>query len=175
MDKISLDEKFALFDERWRPKTIAALNGQEVKLVKVQGEFPWHRHEHEDEFFMVWRGRFRVEISGPCRRTGSRGMRRGAARGRASHLCRPRSFDPVLRARRNDQYRQCDGLVLHRAAGGHLAGCSRYSSWSILRVMPPSITKLAPVTKPERSPSNSQLTSSATSSSLPTRPAGCCL
>ena len=62
MDKISLDEKFALFDERWRPKTIAALNGQEVKLVKVQGEFPWHRHEHEDEFFMVWRGRFRVEF-----------------------------------------------------------------------------------------------------------------
>jgi mannose-6-phosphate isomerase-like protein (cupin superfamily) len=62
MNKISLDEKFALFDERWRPKTIAALNGQEVKLVKVQGEFPWHSHEHEDEFFMVWRGRFRVEF-----------------------------------------------------------------------------------------------------------------
>jgi mannose-6-phosphate isomerase-like protein (cupin superfamily) len=62
MDKINLDEKFALFSECWRPKTIAALNGQEVKLVKVQGEFPWHHHEHEDEFFMVWRGRFRVEF-----------------------------------------------------------------------------------------------------------------
>jgi mannose-6-phosphate isomerase-like protein (cupin superfamily) len=62
MDKISLDEKFALFSEYWRPKTIAALNGQEVKLVKVQGEFPWHHHEREDEFFMVWRGRFRVEF-----------------------------------------------------------------------------------------------------------------
>jgi mannose-6-phosphate isomerase-like protein (cupin superfamily) len=64
MDKINLDEKFALFSEYWRPKTIAALNGQEVKLVKVQGEFPWHHHEHEDEFFMVWRGRFRVEFRG---------------------------------------------------------------------------------------------------------------
>ncbi len=62
MNKISLDEKFALFSEYWRPKTIAALNGQEVKLVKVQGEFPWHHHEHEDEFFLVWRGRFRVEF-----------------------------------------------------------------------------------------------------------------
>jgi mannose-6-phosphate isomerase-like protein (cupin superfamily) len=62
MDKISLDEKFALFSEYWRPKTIAALNGQEVKLVKVQCEFPWHHHEREDEFFMVWRGRFRVEF-----------------------------------------------------------------------------------------------------------------
>jgi mannose-6-phosphate isomerase-like protein (cupin superfamily) len=62
MHKINLDEKFALFDERWRPKTIAALNGQEVKIVKVKGEFPWHHHENEDEFFMVWKGRFRVEF-----------------------------------------------------------------------------------------------------------------
>jgi mannose-6-phosphate isomerase-like protein (cupin superfamily) len=59
MKKISLDEKFALFDEHWRPKTIAALNGQEVKLVKVKGEFPWHHHANEDEFFMVWKGQFR--------------------------------------------------------------------------------------------------------------------
>ena len=62
MNKVSLEEKFALFSEHWRPKTIAALNGQEVKLVKVQDEFPWHHHEHEDEFFMAWRGRFRVEF-----------------------------------------------------------------------------------------------------------------
>jgi len=60
--KINLNEKFALFREHWRPKVIAALNGQEVKIVKVKGEFPWHCHEHEDEFFMVWKGRFRVEF-----------------------------------------------------------------------------------------------------------------
>jgi mannose-6-phosphate isomerase-like protein (cupin superfamily) len=53
MNKISLDKKFSLFSDRWRPKTIAELNGQEVKIVKVQGEFPWHRHDNEDEFFMV--------------------------------------------------------------------------------------------------------------------------
>ena len=62
MKKISLDEKFALFDEHWRPKTIAALNGQEVKIVKVKGEFPWHHHASEDEFFLVWKGEFRVEF-----------------------------------------------------------------------------------------------------------------
>ncbi len=62
MNKISLDDKFALFDEHWRPKTIAALNGQEVKIVKVKGEFPWHHHANEDEFFMVWKGTFRVEF-----------------------------------------------------------------------------------------------------------------
>jgi hypothetical protein len=53
MKKITLNEKFALFDEHWRPKIIAALNGQEVKLVKVKGEFPSHHHANEDEFFMV--------------------------------------------------------------------------------------------------------------------------
>ena len=60
--KISLEEKFALFAEHWRPKTIASLNEQDVKLVKVQGEFPWHKHDAEDEFFLVWKGRCRVEF-----------------------------------------------------------------------------------------------------------------
>jgi mannose-6-phosphate isomerase-like protein (cupin superfamily) len=51
-----------LFSEHWRPKVIAALNGQEIKLIKVQGEFPWHVHAAEDEFFLVWKGVFRVEF-----------------------------------------------------------------------------------------------------------------
>jgi mannose-6-phosphate isomerase-like protein (cupin superfamily) len=61
-EAINLDGKFSLFTEQWRPKVIAALNGQEVKIVKVQGEFPWHFHEKEDEFFLVWEGVFRVEF-----------------------------------------------------------------------------------------------------------------
>ena len=59
---INIEEKFGLFTERWRPKVIARLNNQEVKLIKVQGVFPWHRHETEDEMFLVWRGVFRVEF-----------------------------------------------------------------------------------------------------------------
>lgn len=62
MDKVNLDDKFSRFTEHWRPKLAAELNGQEVKLVKVQGVFPWHHHEREDELFLVWRGRFRVEF-----------------------------------------------------------------------------------------------------------------
>jgi mannose-6-phosphate isomerase-like protein (cupin superfamily) len=58
----NLNAKFALFSEQWRPKTIASLNGQDVKIVKVQGVFTWHHHDNEDEFFMVWKGRFRVEF-----------------------------------------------------------------------------------------------------------------
>jgi len=60
--KINLDEKFGLFSEHWRPKVVAALNGQEIKIVKVKGVFPWHSHAAEDEFFLVWKGRFRVEF-----------------------------------------------------------------------------------------------------------------
>jgi mannose-6-phosphate isomerase-like protein (cupin superfamily) len=61
MDKIALDDKFARFREHWRPKVVAVLNGQEVKLVKVQGVFPWHSHAEAEEMFLVWRGQFRVE------------------------------------------------------------------------------------------------------------------
>ena len=62
MTPVSIPERFNLFSEHWRPKVIARLNGQEVKLIKVQGVFPWHHHEKEDEMFLVWRGVFRVEF-----------------------------------------------------------------------------------------------------------------
>jgi mannose-6-phosphate isomerase-like protein (cupin superfamily) len=62
MNKSSLSEKFALIHEHWRPKVVAQLNGQEVKLVKIKGVFPWHHHEHEDEMFFVWRGQMTIEF-----------------------------------------------------------------------------------------------------------------
>lgn len=58
----SLVDKFALIQEHWRPKVIASLNGQELKLAKFLGEFPWHQHEAEDELFLVWRGSMTVEF-----------------------------------------------------------------------------------------------------------------
>ena len=62
MNKVSLSEKFAMIHEHWRPKVVAQLNGQEVKLVKFEGVFPWHQHEKEDEMFLVWRGRMTIEF-----------------------------------------------------------------------------------------------------------------
>lgn len=62
MDKVNLDQKLALIDEHWRPKVVGALNGQEVKLVKLLGEFVWHHHEHEDELFLVVSGQLRIEF-----------------------------------------------------------------------------------------------------------------
>ena len=59
-DKGNLAEKFAAFSDHFSPKIVAELNGQHVKLVKFRGEFIWHHHEHEDEMFLVHRGRFRM-------------------------------------------------------------------------------------------------------------------
>ncbi len=62
MEKVNLAEKLALIGEHWRPKVVGELNGQEVKVVKFQGEFPWHHHETEDEMFMALKGNFRLEF-----------------------------------------------------------------------------------------------------------------
>ena len=62
MEKVTLAAKLAQITDHWRPRVVGELNGQEVKLVKVQGEFVWHRHEREDELFLVIRGRLRVEF-----------------------------------------------------------------------------------------------------------------
>ena len=58
IDKVTLAEKLALFSEHWSPRIVGELNGQHVKLVKFQGEFVWHHHEHEDELFLVISGSF---------------------------------------------------------------------------------------------------------------------
>ena len=58
----ALAPKFDQIAEHWRPRVAARLNGQEVKLVKTEGVFPWHSHQDAEEMFMVWRGRFRVEF-----------------------------------------------------------------------------------------------------------------
>jgi len=62
MDKIAISEKFSLFSDHWRPKIIAQLNGQDVKVVKFKGEFVWHSHQNEDELFLIWHGKMRVDF-----------------------------------------------------------------------------------------------------------------
>ena len=62
MGKVNPAGKLALVNEHWRPKIVAELNGQQVKLVKFQGEFVWHKHDNEDELFFVLSGRFRMDF-----------------------------------------------------------------------------------------------------------------
>lgn len=62
MDKINLLEKFELFSDHWSPKIVGELNGQQVKLAKFAGEFVFHKHDNEDELFMVIKGKFKMEF-----------------------------------------------------------------------------------------------------------------
>ena len=59
---VNLAQKFALFTEQWSPKVVGELNGQQVKIARIGGEFVWHQHEHEDELFMVVRGTLRLRF-----------------------------------------------------------------------------------------------------------------
>ncbi len=61
MDAINLKQKLSLFNEHYKPHIVAELNGQLVKLVKFQGPFVWHSHEHEDELFYVLQGEFTMQ------------------------------------------------------------------------------------------------------------------
>ena len=56
MRKVNLAEKFAMFSDCWNPRIVGELNGQYVKLSKLKGEFVWHRHDAEDELFLVVKG-----------------------------------------------------------------------------------------------------------------------
>ena len=62
IEKINLAEAFARFDDRWSPKIAGAVNDAHVKLVKLEGEFVWHHHEHEDELFLVVRGELTLRL-----------------------------------------------------------------------------------------------------------------
>ena len=56
MDKVNVGLQLAQFSECWSPRIVGELNGQQVKVVKLQGEFVWHHHDVEDEMFFVLRG-----------------------------------------------------------------------------------------------------------------------
>ena len=61
-DPVDLAAKLASFDETWVPRIVAELNGQQVKVAKLQGEYVWHAHAGEDELFWVLKGQLRLEL-----------------------------------------------------------------------------------------------------------------
>jgi mannose-6-phosphate isomerase-like protein (cupin superfamily) len=62
MLKVNLTEKLDLIDEYWSPKLVGELNNQVVKLAKLKGEFTWHKHDTEDEMFLVIKGRLMIKF-----------------------------------------------------------------------------------------------------------------
>lgn len=62
MDKVNLTDKLALFQDHWNPRIVGELNGQQVKLAKLKGEFVWHSHAEEDELFFVIEGELTIRF-----------------------------------------------------------------------------------------------------------------
>ncbi|HUS02822.1 MAG TPA: cupin domain-containing protein [Chitinophagaceae bacterium] len=62
MQKVNIAEKLALFSDHYNPRIAGELNGQQVKLVKLKGEFVWHKHDNEDELFYVLDGTLKMEL-----------------------------------------------------------------------------------------------------------------
>ena len=62
MEPINVKHKFDLIDNLWNPRVIAELNGQQVKIAKVKGEFVWHDHKNEDELFYIIKGELTIEF-----------------------------------------------------------------------------------------------------------------
>ena len=62
---INLAEKLAGFTERWQPRTVAEFNGHDIMVVKLLGPFTWHSHPDTDDFFLVIKGKLRIELRTP--------------------------------------------------------------------------------------------------------------
>jgi mannose-6-phosphate isomerase-like protein (cupin superfamily) len=62
LEKVNLSDKFRLFDEHWSPKIAGEVNDSYVKLVKFQGDFVWHKHDEEDEMFLVVKGSIVIRL-----------------------------------------------------------------------------------------------------------------
>jgi mannose-6-phosphate isomerase-like protein (cupin superfamily) len=61
-EKVNLNEKLALFNEHWQPKIVARINENELRIVKVKGEFVWHKHDDTDDFFLVLKGHLTIQL-----------------------------------------------------------------------------------------------------------------
>jgi mannose-6-phosphate isomerase-like protein (cupin superfamily) len=59
---VNLAEKLATFEDHWSPRTVAQLNDYDVMVVKLRGEFVWHKHDETDDFFLVLKGRLDIQL-----------------------------------------------------------------------------------------------------------------
>ena len=62
MRAISLAAKLATFSDHWQPRTVGVFNGHDLMVVKVKGEFRWHKHDDTDDFFLVLKGRLTIRL-----------------------------------------------------------------------------------------------------------------
>src|ERR1700752_2833691 len=62
MKSVNLAEKLETFADYWQPRTIGEFNGHDLRIVKIKGEFVWHKHDDTDDFFLVLKGRITIQL-----------------------------------------------------------------------------------------------------------------
>jgi mannose-6-phosphate isomerase-like protein (cupin superfamily) len=62
MQPVKLADKLSTFSEFYQPRTVALYNGNDIMVVKLKGEFVWHKHDETDDFFLVLKGRLRIDL-----------------------------------------------------------------------------------------------------------------
>lgn len=62
IEKVNLTEKFSLFNDQWSPRQVAVVDEMVLKIAKIQGEFVWHKHDEEDELFIVYQGSMTIHL-----------------------------------------------------------------------------------------------------------------
>ena len=62
MSALNLEQKLATFDEHWQPRTVGQFNGHDLMVVKIKGEFVWHKHDDTDDFFLVLSGKLTIQL-----------------------------------------------------------------------------------------------------------------
>lgn len=62
IEKVNIQEKLTKVNDYWNPRVIGELNGQQVKVTKLKGEFVWHKHDSEDEMFFIIKGELEMQL-----------------------------------------------------------------------------------------------------------------
>lgn len=62
MKKVNVSERLSQINDHWNPRIAGELNGQQIRLVKIKGEFPYHKHDDEDEMFLVIKGSLKLDF-----------------------------------------------------------------------------------------------------------------
>ena len=117
-DRIDLSEKLATFSEHWSPRTVARFNDCDVMVVKVDGEFVWHKHDDTDDFFLVLKGVLDIQLRDRTVTLGPGQMyvvpkgvdHRPCRQGRGPSAADRANRDPKHRQRRDRRTAQ-DGLI----------------------------------------------------------------
>ena len=149
MPIINLAEKLSTFSECWQPRTVGEFNGHDLMVVKVKGEFVWHRHEDTDDLFLVLKGRVTIQLrSGnvilePVDVRGAEGRRAlSDGRGRSPHSSDRTDRYPNTGDRRTAAQRRAQ---VSRARGRSL-------TLEVLATLKPLDEKVPPIPRPEAEP-----------------------